>query len=508
MKRIIITVVPVFVILLSSGCKKSEVPEETATIDTTLDCKTAQETGAYTTFYKPQNGFVGDPMPFYNSGDGAYYLFFLYENSNNHPVYFTKTKDYATFESFGEILPAGHSGSQDEWIGTGSFVKKDNTYYCFYTGHNANLSPVEKVMTASSTDLKTWSKLPSYSFEAPSGYDKNNFRDPHVYFDETRNAYVMLVATRKDNRGVLARYVSDDLLQWQSIEPLTDLDTDAEILECPDIFKMGDKWYLVFSRINRDAHRKTFYRIADSPDGPWRICGDKSQNHHHETFDGLYLYAGKTASDGNNRYLSGWCSTGQEVNSNSELDWAGVLISHKLVQQSDGKLYPQIPEAVDKKFAQTVDFDCIKKTGNVTIAGNSFSINAGNAVFNRNTQPVKITMKIDASQADKNFGVAFGACDSQDDVYALTFDLTDNNHYRLPSIFMYHNTKELNFTPLTVPVNKIFDIKIIIEKSVCVTYINNNVAFSNRIYAMNQNPWMIFADEGTVRFSDIQISKQ
>ena len=38
-------------------------------------------------------------------------------------------------------------------------------------------------------------------------------------------------------------------------------------MECPDIFKLGNQWYMVFSRLNRDDHRKTFYRIADNPDG-------------------------------------------------------------------------------------------------------------------------------------------------------------------------------------------------------------------------------------------------
>jgi beta-fructofuranosidase len=480
-------------------------PDSETGVDMTSDCRNPQETGAYATFFKPQNGFVGDPMPFYDADDKTFRLYFLYENANNHPIYEVRTKDYASYEGFSEVLPAGNTGSQDEWIGTGSFVKKDNMWYCFYTGHNGNLNPAEKVMTATSTDLKNWVKKPAATFAAPKGFDKNNFRDPFVYFDETRNSYVMLVTTRKDNKGAFARFTSSDLLQWTEIEPFTDFESDAEIPECPDLFKMGNKWYLVFSRINRDVHRKTFYRIADTPDGPWRMCRDASG--HHETFDGLYLYAGKTASDGNNRYLSGWCSTSQEVNANNELDWAGTLISHKLVQQPDGRLYPVISEAVDKKFAEKIDFREIKRIGNVTVTDDNFTINGGSVVFNRNASLVKIEMKIDASLATRKFGVAFGACGNQDDVYSLSFDLTEN-HYGLPAIFMYHSQKELNFTPLIVPANKIFDVKIIIEKSVCVLYINNNVAFTNRIYKMQQNPWMIFADEGTVKFENIRIYKQ
>lgn len=485
--------------------------------DMTTTCRSVQETGGYGTFYKPQTGYVGDPMPYYNADEKRFYLYFLYENANYHPIFLTRTNDYASFEGFMQTLPAGATGSQEEWIGTGSFIK-DSTgkMYCFYTGHNGNLYPAEKIMLATSTDMTTFTKVPGFTFEAPNGYDKNNFRDPEVYYDPTRSCYVMLVTTIRDGKGALARYTSNDLLNWTLISPLvagTDIDTDSDILECPNIFQTGGKWYLVFSRINRDEHRKTFYRVADSPDGPWEICRDA--NGQHETFDGLFLYAGKTASDGTNRYLSGWCSTGQTVNSSNELDWGGALISHKLVQQPSGKLYPVIPDAVDAKFSQTVSFAKITSEGNVSEDNGSYTISAQSsarsyALFNRNTVPVKITMTIDASQSN-NFGFSFGACDDLSEVYSVSFDLTSDNRWGMPSLFMYHETtsskNELNFTPLILPANKMFDVKIIIEKSVCVIYVNDNVAFTNRIYKMNQNPWTIFSDNGTIRISDMKVFK-
>ncbi|ULT26675.1 hypothetical protein KUH03_07500 [Sphingobacterium sp. E70] len=138
-----------FIALLTS-CKSGEQtlpvdkPDGPASVDRSTSCTMVQETGMFQTFYKPQQGFVGDPMSYYNVDDKKYYLFYLYENANRHPIYVTKTSDYATFEGFTEILPAGAAGSQDEWIGTGSFMKRGQTYYCFYTGHNGNLNPAEK----------------------------------------------------------------------------------------------------------------------------------------------------------------------------------------------------------------------------------------------------------------------------------------------------------------------------------------------------------------------------
>ena len=84
----------------------------------------------------------------------------------------------------------------------------------------------------------------------------------------------------------------------------------------------------------------------------------------------------------------------------------------------------------------------------------------------------------------------------------------------MSALFMNKDTRnggagktELNFTPLVVPTNRIFNVKIIIEKSICVVYINDNIAFTNRIYKMDQNPWTIFADQGTVKVNQLKIEK-
>ncbi|WP_461639754.1 glycoside hydrolase domain-containing protein [Labilibaculum euxinus] len=510
-------------LLINTSCSKDNNIENVTPlqVDTTTSCRSVVESGAYSTFYKPQNGYVGDPMPYYNMDDNVCYLFYLQDWRNgagtDHPIYCTTTKDYSSFSGLTQSIGTGESNSQEAYLGTGSFIKNsEGKLYGFYTGHNGNLYPAEKIMLATSTDMRTFTKVPSFTFEAPDGYDKNTFRDPCVYYDPTKSAYVMLVTAVKDGKGILARYTSVDLENWNLIAPLTDFDSDAGILECPDIFKMGNKWYLLFSRINRDEHRKTFYRMADSPDGPWKRCEDEKG--HHETFDGLYLYAGKTASNGTERYLSGWCSTGQEVNGNNELDWAGSLITHKLVQQPSGKLYTTISEGVDNKFNTPADYLMVKSKGDVSGEDGTYLMRYQDGrsygLFNRNTVPVKIELSIDASQSSK-FGFSFGACDDLSEVYSVTFDLTSSNKWSAPALFLYKEsiystgsyTNELNFTPLIVPEDNVFDIKIVIEKSICVVYVNNNVAFTNRIYKMNKNPWTIFVDDGQIEVSDLSIYK-
>lgn len=490
-------------------------------IDTSLDyySPTSASLG-YQTFFKPVNAETGDPMPYYNESERMYYVYFLLGNFSGYPkggIYRTKTKDFAQFQPVLSQILTGEGYDIDSHIGAGSAIKKGKSHYFFYTGFNNSPNPsiVTKAVLEDLSDK--WLKEQTFIINAPEGYDKGEFRDPHVYWDETRNKYVMLVGSRNGGKATIARFQSDDLDTWQQIEGIAattsnnpkiyEVETDTWIAECPDIFKMGDKWYLVFSRLDRDDHRKTFYRIADNPNGPWRKCSDEKG--HHETFDGLYLYAAKTVSDGTNRYVSGWASSGQERQSNGELHWGGMLVTHKLIQQANGKLYPTVPDAVNAKFSKAVEYKDIKQIGSVSGNGNNFTLqNGGKVVFNRNVSSVKIEMKIDASQAQRKFGIAFGAHDNQSDTYNLTFDLSNSNKYNTPALFMSHYDKEYNFTPLIVPENKQFDVKIIIERQVCVMYVNGNVAFTNHISNMEQNPWMIFADEGVVKFSDIKIFKQ
>lgn len=476
----------------------------------------------YDIFYKPINGVTGDPMPYYNSEDNTFYIYFLLGRFSGYPgggIYLTKTKDFANFVPSktpqAQIL-TGASGTYDENMGTGKLIKRNNNYHFFYTAFKQPVS-VTKATFAGDLSNANWIKAPSLQLNAPSFFNKNEYRDPDVYWDNNLNKYVMIVGgIAVDGRASIIRFQSDDLTTWEEIPALFqaadsnnpqkyEFPTDSDIPECPEIFEMGGKWYLVFSRINRDNHRKTFYRIADSPEGPWKVCRD--ENGHHETFDGLWLYAAKTVSDGKNRYVTGWASLGQDKQPMyNELTWGGNLITHKLVQQSSGKLYPTIPDALDSKFTKIQDYKDIKREGNVSETAKTYTLsNNASVVFNRNISNLKIEMKIDASQSNKGFGIAFGAYENQADAYKLKFDLTKQNEYALPALFMTHKNKELNFTPLIVPNNKIFNVKIIIEKQVCVMYVNGNVAFTNHISNMEENPWMIFSEEGSVKFSDIKI---
>lgn len=50
-----------------------------------------------------------------------------------------------------------------------------------------------------------------------------------------------------------------------------------------------------------------------------------------------------------------------------------------------------------------------------------------------------------------------------------------------------------------------FDVKIVIENSICVTYVNGQTAFTNRIGKLTNNPWGIFSDSGSVTYNKVTV---
>jgi beta-fructofuranosidase len=493
------------------NCSKEDKPGNPIVVTTAPACQTANESDSpYATFFKPTVGWVGDPIPFYENG--TFHIFYLQDARNTlptfHPWYKVTTTDFATFTDNSEMIATGTATDQDGALGTGSVFKLNGIYYAFYTGHNGMLDPKEKIMLATSTDLKKWTKDPSFLLQASWGYDRNEFRDPIVIEDKNTGTYKMLIATRSEVglvaegnvpwRAVIAQYSSTNLRDWTLEKPFYE-DTSTFITECPDVFIMGDYQYLIYSNIDdRMVHYKYRPRTATA----WISPANSA-------LDGIAFYAGKTVSDGVKRYLTGWCPTKNKNSDAAIFDWAGSLVTHRLVQHSNGTLGITIPDGVNNKFSSNETLNSVTGSGS-TKAGDAYTLNSNGAekafsVFDRKTGAFKIKAHIKATSSTQ-FGFEFGACETRNEVFAIVFDLA-KNQLRLDKVIK--NAASLNLTqlPLTTPANKEFDITIIAENSVCVIYVNGEIAFTNRIYKMNQNPWAIFADNGEVTFSDLKSFK-
>jgi beta-fructofuranosidase len=227
--------------------------------------------------------------------------------------------------------------------------------------------------------------------------------------------------------------------------------------------------------------------------------------------DGIAFYAGRSVFDGVNRYIMGWCPTKNNSSDASNYDWAGSLVTHRLIQHSDGTFGVAITEGVNTKFATSKVLTPLKSIGSskndANYILNASGVEKAYSLFDRETKAFKIKTRINATSSTQ-FGFGFGACSTLNEVYSIVFDLT-NSQIRLEKAI--NNTSSsavistLTQLPLAVPTNKQFDVTIVSENSVCVVYINDEIAFTNRIYKMNQNPWTIFTNNGELTFSDLKI---
>ena len=56
------------------------------------------------------------------------------------------------------------------------------------------------------------------------------------------------------------------------------------------------------------------------------------------------------------------------------------------------------------------------------------------------------------------------------------------------------------------PTDHVYNVTVCTDNSVCVIYINDNVAYTNRIYGVQQNTWSVNCYSGTVEVSNLKIS--
>ncbi len=280
-------------------------------------------------FYSPPDGFVGDVIPVRHGG--GFWLYYLLDRhpGEGTPWRLARTRDFVTFTDAGIGLPNGDAAADDFNAYTGSVVEANGAHHVFYTGLNPKLLdeatglPLQVVMHAVSHDgMATWDKQPQDTFSAPGDrYDPADWRDPFVFRPDPDGPWRMLVTGRglagpSRRRGLIAQCVSWDLRSWEVVEPFWD---PALYIahECPDVFRMGEWWYLVYSEFSERF--STRYRMSRGPLGPWRLPdeGDGS-------LDGRAFYAAKTAADERGtRYAVGWIPTRASESDDGEWEGSG-----------------------------------------------------------------------------------------------------------------------------------------------------------------------------------------
>lgn len=455
-------------------------------------------------------GYVGDVMPYFENG--KFNLFFLHDAKTKpagegfHDIHSFETSDFINYSYNGRMIPYGTASEPDFGVGTGSMIKVGSTYYYYYSGHNdigtfLQNNPRESVLLATSTDMKNWTKVKTFKITAPSGYYDFEFRDPHVFYNEQENKYWMLISAQRnsDRKAVVLKMTTTNPASgnWISEGAIYTSNTPENyiMLECPDMFKMGNYWYLLFSE-NWSQSPGTHYRMSTSPNGPWT----KPSN---DRVDGAYLYAAKTASDGTNRFLFGWNARRVPENNTGQKEWAGNLVTHQLLQNNDGTLAVKQPQSIASVFTQNADLKVEQSSGTLTQNGNSLTLGNNSKALFTNLKPanqISLDLKLGTSGSS---GLVFAQDANSGNGVKIAFEPQNN---RVAAYFVNNGTEEeINKIPFIFDSSHVYKIIITISNDVCTLYIDDKTAFTNRIYDVNGKKWGIFSGNNSPVFSNIII---
>lgn len=471
-------------------------------------------------FYKPPGAWLADVMPFY--AEGAFHLFHLHDlrelpeqvpGGHWGPVslHLVTTTDFVHFENHGEVLHNGGESDQDLYVFTGSFIRADDRYLFFYCGFNPHFvdqnRPAQAVMRAQSRDLVHWKRLDTPPMGPTSDrYEMHDWRDPYVFWNEDAGEYWMILTARlkegpPPRRGCLLRFTSPDLETW----------TDRGIfwspgqylnLECPEVFRIGDWWYLVYSTYSE--RWVTHYRMARSLDGPW-------QAPRNDTFDSRSFYAAKTSTDGHRRYVIGWIPTRRDESDLGVWEWGGSLLAHEVVQNADGTLGVRPPAAVRARADQRRSFSPkpwgrgASRSGD---AGVSFEGVDGFSHALGDELPLQCRIEATLSFAEGTRGLGL-ILRASDDLEAGYYVRLEPHMQRLvldilPRRGDYPFAPELE-RPVDLVPGRLHRLSVLVDGSIAVVYLDDTVAMTFRMYREGAGRLGVFCQEGAAEFADVEV---
>jgi len=362
-------------------------------------------------------------------------------------------------------------------------------------------------MHAVSDDLLKWTKIPEDTFCAPETlYEPHDWRDPFVFWNEDAQEYWMLLAARlkpgpSRRRGCTALCTSKDLQKWEAHKPFW-----APGLyythECPDLFKMGDWWYLVYSTFTE--RMVTHYRMSKSLKGPWTAPEN-------DTFDGRAFYAAKTASDGHRRFVFGWNPTRDQNRDYHPWHWGGNLVVHEIIQEKDGALSVKIPDSIDKAFHKEVSFQFRPGIGAWKIEKDTIQIQAPGSFGCSSAGPMPDRCKIEATvefaRDTRGCGLMLRSSEDFESAYYIRLEpgrdrLVFDSWPRPGDI---PHMVELE-RPVALSSRKPVPLKVFVDGTVCEVYAQDTIAMSARLYNLPKGNWGVFVNEGTARFRDVRVT--
>lgn len=253
-----------------------------------------------TRHFEPEQGWMNDPNGLCCFG-GRYHAFYQHYPfaAKWGPMHWghAVSDDLVHWEELPIALSPNQPYENDGGCFSGSALEKDGLLYLMYTSVSKEHGQTQSI--AVSPDGLHFEKYAGNPVIAESPLDPRNrdFRDPKIFPYE--DGYRMVCGAGMDGLGSVLLFRSGDLLHWEYLGPIFQSRDYGPVPECPDLFPLGDKWVLIFSRM--DETRSAQFIVG----------GFDGEQFTPETFQqpecGTDFYAPQTFLDGKGRRIMiGW----------------------------------------------------------------------------------------------------------------------------------------------------------------------------------------------------------
>lgn len=334
-----------------------------------------------------RTGWMNDPNGF-SYYDGKYHLFYQYHPYDCHwgPMHWghAVSEDLLHWEYLPAALAPDEIYDRDGCFSGSAVTLPDGRQLLMYTGvlkeqqGNGGFCETQTQCLAvgDGTDYEKYEKNPVITAkDLPEGCSSHDFRDPKMWRKED-GTYCCVIGNRPaDGSGQILLFESKDGFEWNYKKVLAfNGNRFGKMWECPDFFKLGEKWILITSP--QDMLPSGF----EYHNGNGTLCligdFDKETETFTEQYDqsidyGIDFYAPQTVltPDGR-RIMIGWMQNWDTCDFRAQnVSWFGQMSLPRELSVENGRLYQRPIRELDKLRCNMAEYKDVSFSGEITLEG-------------------------------------------------------------------------------------------------------------------------------------------
>ena len=319
----------------------------------TVDYTLAEETLLHHTV----DGYYGDVHPFYDENTGKLYMYYLStgmqvnDRAERFSSLLTVSDDFIRYTDTPLSMDEENPPEQELYYALGVYVDKEGRYRSSYgKGSYAGGSVSDELLVwqnAAQPYVDEADGLLKYTWRAYFDEGVYSGRDPDICYDAQTDTYYCVVmnyysSAEAQGEKSLALYMAgaDGRFSTKSVR-LVDF-TGRGDPECPQLKKIGDRWYLFYSVYGTGTAGNVgnlSYRIGDPGVSPDRVDWNSKTEY---ALEGGDVHAAQLCKVGDFWYMYGWINYTPPTNV-----WGGHLnLARAVYQREDGTLGTRCDEAL------------------------------------------------------------------------------------------------------------------------------------------------------------------